>query len=187
MRRFLFLGLILLALPLQGTTLLRYDLEGLTARAERVFVGTCQRASTELVNGRIYTRFFFTVKEMVKGEPAEQIELVLPGGQYQGVRSRIAGMPAFTPGEEVVLFLTEKNQLGHVWPVGLAQGKFRIERPGAAKRARVFQELDGLSFYHPSAAAKRVSSESPVNGLPLEEFLARVRALAAQEGTEDVR
>ena len=164
--------------PLRGTTLLRYDLVALTGHAERVFVGTCKSVDTELVHGLIYTRALFTVKETIKGDAVDQIVLHLPGGQYQGTRSHISGMPVFSPGEDLVLFLTEKDELGHAWPVGLAQGKFRIEQTGAVAKARVFQALDGLTFYTPTTGAAKKTTESlSLNGLPLDEFLSMVRAL----------
>ena len=184
----LLFGILCLISPLGATTLLRYDLETLAVNAERVFVGRCNSAATELIDGRIYTRYRFGVAETVKGDISKEIEIHLPGGTYQERRFHIIGMPIFSPGEELVLFLTERNQLGHAWPVGLGQGRFRIERAGAAKRPRVFQELDGLSFYSAGAAsaAKKTSSLPPVQGLPLDEFLARVRALIAPSpGSDD--
>jgi hypothetical protein len=182
------LFLVCLALPLRATTLLRYDLEELTNRAERVFVGTCQSAVTELIQGQLYTRYVFAVQQTVKGPENPRVELVLPGGQYQGLVWRLAGMPVFSPGEYLVLFLTPNNELGHAWPVGLAQGKFRVERH-ADRQERVFQELDGLSFYQGTAAAKRAPFPAPIQGMPLGDFLARVRALnaAAQKEGADAR
>lgn len=187
----LLFGILCLTQPLGATSLMRYDLKTLTLNAESVFVGRCNSATAELIDGQIYTRYRFEVAETVKGKADDEIEIHLPGGTYLGRRFHIAGMPTFSPGEELVLFLTERNQLGHAWPVGLSQGRFRIERTGAAKQARVFQELDGLSFYTAGAAsaAKRTSPLPPVQGLPLDEFLARVRALIdpSAEADDDVR
>ena len=173
--------LICLALiaPGMGTTLLHYDLEELTRHADRVFVGVCESSRAELVDGRIYTRLQFSVKEMVKGAPAEEIVLRLPGGEYQGVRLHLVGMPAFTVGEELVLFLTAEDRLTHAWPVGLAQGKFRIEYSQPAGKAHVRRELEGVSLHHaPSASAKKIAPLEQPDGLPLDEFLDKVRGFA---------
>ena len=181
MRSILFLVLTGLAIvqPLGSTTLLRYDLEALTEEAERVVVGTCQETRTDLVHGQVYTRILFAVNETIKGNATERIVLHLPGGHYQGHHAQIVGMPAFSPGEEAILFLTEADLWGYAWPVGLAQGKFRIQRLGPAAKPQVFQELDGLSFYAPPAAAtaKKAPGTTSLNGLPLDQFLSRVRML----------
>ncbi|MBT4504020.1 MAG: hypothetical protein HOC74_40190 [Gemmatimonadetes bacterium] len=178
-----------LAPSLEAATVQRFDLEALATNAERVFVGRCQRTSAELIDGNISTRYLFTVYDVLKGATDTHVELVLPGGKYQGMLSRISGMPTFVPGEEVILFLSEENQLGSAWPIGLGQGKFRIERT-VAKPARVFQELEGLSFY-PAGAAKRSPSQPSLQGLELKAFLAKLRPLigapSERKARDDVR
>jgi len=174
-----------LAPPLEAATVQRFDLEALAANAERIFVGRCQRASAELIDGSISTRYLFTIDDRLKGAADTHVELVLPGGKFQGVLSHIPGMPFFVPGEEVILFLSGENQRGSPWPIGLGQGKFRIERT-AAKPARVFQELEGLSFY-PAGAAKRSPSQPSLQGLELETFLAQLRPLLGSPPERKVR
>jgi len=174
---------------LQAATVQRFALEELTDNAERIFVGICRQATAERLAGQPFTRYRFTVIETLKGEPRDELEFHLPGGRLDGVHNRIPGMPSFVPGERSVLFLTAENQLGHTWPVGLGQGKFRIETMGAAKQPRVYQELDGLTLYDSGAARK--ATEQSLQGLPLERFLDQVRALlppAAQPvKTDDAR
>jgi hypothetical protein len=181
--------LLNLAPSLEAATVQRFDLEALATSAEKVFVGRCQRTSVELIDGSISTRYLFTVDDVLKGTIDPHVELVLPGGKFQGVLSRIPGMPTFVPGEEVILFLSAENQLGSAWPIGLGQGKFRIERT-AAKPARVFQELEGLSFY-PASAAKRSSSQPSFQGLELKAFLTHLRPLIGappeRKARDDVR
>lgn len=175
----LLIALLWLAAPLGATTLVRYDLEGLTRNAASVFVGTCKEVRAELIDGKPYTCFLFTVGEVVKGQAQSELEVRLPGGEQQGVRVHLAGMPRFAPGEEVVLFLTEADPEGRAWPVGLGQGKFRIERPAAAK-ARVFQQAGGAVLHGPAG-------NEALSGMPLEEFLARVRQLAGEGGADERR
>lgn len=171
--------LLLLSLcgVLQATTLVRFDLEGLTRTADRVLVGTCKESHIELIGGQPYTRLTFEVGEVVKGQAGTSLEVCLPGGEYRGQRLHLAGMPQFAPGEEVVLFLTEPDRLGHPWPVGLGQGKFRVQRDAAAK-ARVFQDAGEARLYGAQGAS--------LNGMDLEEFLSRVRGLV-KEGPGDGR
>ena len=160
-------------------TVERFRLDQLADQAARVLVVTCIQSEPDLIDGAIYTRYKFTVTETVKGPAQKELELHLPGGQFQGVRSRIAGIPTFAPGSESVLFLTAPNRLGHAWPIGLAQGAFRIERrdDGAA---RVYQRLDGLTVYE--GAAKQANQSESIQGAELHTFLRRVRALAGIQG-----
>ena len=172
--------LVWLTTPLAATTVQRFDLAALTTRAERIVVGVCSQAQPQWVRGQLYTRYVFSVSQAVKGPAISQLELHLPGGHVQGAVTRIVGMPVFAPGDEAVLFLTAANALGHPWPVGLAQGHFAIRR-GPANRPRVFQALDGLALHaDPQGAPKKARPDEPVQGLPLDQFLARVRALTVE-------
>jgi len=172
--------LIVLSTSVGATTLQRFNLSELADHAERIVVATCQQSEPALIDGQIYTRYSIAVSETVKGRTESTFTLHLPGGQFQGVQSRIVGMPSFAAGKEFVLFLTEKNALGHAWPVGLGQGKFNIKRT-AKKEARVHQDLDGLSFYQ--TAAKRAAPVAPVQNVELGNFLKRIRALDTSSPT----
>ena len=178
--------LVWLTTPLAATTVQRFDLAALTANAERVVVGVCRQAQPQWVRGQIYTRYVFSISQAIKGPAIAQLELHLPGGHLQGTVTRIVGMPIFAPGDEAVLFLTAANALGHSWPVGLAQGHFAIKR-SAANKPRVFQELNGLALHTEShSASKKAPPDEPVQGMPLDQFLARVRTLT-EDPTRDAR
>ena len=170
-----FLFLLSLATALQATTLVRYDLQGLTRNAACVFVGTCRESHAELIGGQPYTCLTFEVGEAVKGQVGTTLEVCLPGGEYQGRRLQLAGMPRFAPGEEVVLFLTEPDRLGHPWPVGLGQGKFRVQRDAAAK-PRVIQDTGEYG-----------TRGAGLDGIELEAFLAKVRQLVKEGGDDAAR
>ena len=178
--------LVWLTTPLAATTVQRFDLAALTANAERIVVGVCRQAQPQWVRGQIYTRYVFSVSQTIKGPAIAQLELHLPGGHLQDAVTRIVGMPVFSPGDEAVLFLTAASALGHSWPVGLAQGRFAIKR-SAANKPRVFQELNGLALHTESPSApKKAPPDEPVQGMPLDQFLARVRTLT-EDQTRDAR
>ncbi len=178
--------LVWLTTPLAATTVQRFDLAALTANSERIVVGVCRQAQPQWVRGQIYTRYVFSISQAIKGPAISQLELHLPGGHLQGAVTRIVGMPIFVPGDEAVLFLTAANALGHSWPVGLAQGHFAIKR-SAANKPRVFQELNGLALHTEShSAPKKAPPDEPVQGMPLDQFLARVRTLT-EDPTRDAR
>lgn len=164
---------------IHATTVERFSLDQLAGQAARILVVTCLKSEPELINGAVYTRYEFAVSETVKGPSQQQLELHLPGGLFQGIQSRIAGMPTFASGSESVLFLTAQNELGHAWPIGLGQGAFRIER-SIDSAARVYQRLEGLTMRN--AVAKPAGRIEPVQGADLRLFLNRVRALAGVQG-----
>ncbi|MSR82271.1 MAG: hypothetical protein EXS58_05020 [Candidatus Latescibacteria bacterium] len=172
-----FLLLFSLCGTLEAITLLRFDLEALARTAICVIVGTCTVSQTEIIAGQPYTQLTFEVGEVVKGQAGASLKVCLPGGEYRGRQLHLAGMPQFAPGEEVVLFLTEPDWLGHPWPVGLSQGKFRVQRDAAAK-LRVRQDA-GEARLHGGQGAS-------LDEMELEEFLSRVRRLA-KEGPGDAQ
>jgi hypothetical protein len=168
---------LLLACSVAGaTTVERLDLPDLTSQADEVFLGTCQAAQAVEVDGRTCTRYTFRVDRVLKGVAQQQCELVLPGGSLNGVSMRIQGMPSFVPGEEAVLFLVGTRP-GPVWPLGLGQGAFRVLRGGAARTARVVQQLDGLSLRPAGAAKPAVAAGGGTGVMELDELLAQVRSL----------
>ena len=167
------------ATVVSGTTVWRYDLESLSLGAERILVGQCTASHTEIVGGKLFTRVVVAVDEVVKGVESQRVVLRLPGGQANGRRLLVAGMPTFLPGEEVVLFLTEEDPTYGAWPLGLAQGKFHVKRRGAAKEAEVFQDLRGISFPD-QGAAKTAAARSPSKPQSLNQFLRQVRTILGE-------
>jgi hypothetical protein len=76
-----------------------------------------------------------------------------------GSLGRIAGLPRFTVGEEVVLFLRGDSRHGFTSPVGLGQGVYRVS--GAPGNRKVRSDLP----------------DDPGKKQPLDEFLQQVERL----------
>jgi hypothetical protein len=53
-----------------------------------------------------------------------------------GTLTRVAGMPTYEVGEEVVLFLRDASRRGFTSPVGLGQGSYRVRRDGQTPEVR---------------------------------------------------
>lgn len=182
----------LVATDAKATTVQRFTLEQLVATAEHIFVGRCHSTSTQNNDELLYTRYVFTVEEMLKGGTAEQVTFSLQGGKSGRSTYHLVGMPTFVPNEDVVLFLTGPDALGNPWPVGLAQGKFRIEIEEVSGRRMVFRQLPQISLYDAVGSAKKSPKPVPLPGivaaedrLPLTVFLDSVRALTTK--VHDVR
>ena len=182
------LSLSLLPTTATGTTVLHYDLPQLAEKAYCIFNGVCRSAEGLLVDGRAVTRYTFDVSETLKGpDLGGTILLSLKGGVVGDRRTQIVGMPEFAPGEETVLFLTRPDATGAVWPVGLAQGVFVVDRgPTGDGAPRVFQDAStgSLKFAIPGSAAKSTTASQPGSaGFPLRNFLSTVKSLVGVEST----
>ncbi|MFH1571601.1 MAG: hypothetical protein ABIL09_26660 [Gemmatimonadota bacterium] len=169
-------GALLVAGTAAATTVERLDLATLAGRADRIVLATCQGTVAVELDGDLYTRVHFAVIQTLKGQARPHLEALFAGGELGERRQWLSGMPAFEPGEEVVLFLTAPDAEGRVWPIGLAQGKFRVE-PGPDGEPQVVNGA-AEALLVPSGSAARPAG--PGGAAPLEVFLARVRHLLTQ-------
>jgi hypothetical protein len=169
---------ILLALtgPTFATTVEALDLADLSSRASRIFLATCRESVAEEVSGQVRTRVAFEVTEAIKGSREGMTQVVLPGGELAGRRQWLVGMPAFVPGDRVVLFLSAPDQHGRVWPIGLAQGAFRVVR-GPDGEPLVVRSEGKAPTSAVSGSARPVTT--PDRRQPLQQFLDEVRSLSA--------
>jgi len=103
------------------------------------------------------------VSQSVRGPNAESLTIKQFGVAEplaDGTLARVPGIPQYSLGEEVVIFLRGESSRGFTSPVGLSQGVYRVDR------------AHGQPF---------VGFDSP--GRPPEEldaFLGRVKRLAGQ-------
>ena len=168
-----------------ASTVRPMNLEEMTERAARIFVGRCADvASAEHPAVRAgVTRSTFDVDEVLKGSPAARVSF-----RHIGTRradgappGREFGIPRIDPGEEVVLFLYGESALGLSSPVGLGQGRFTIFR---GKDGRRYVQNDAgnrplLRGLSPKARARiGEAAERPLpSPLPLDTLLEMVRKL----------
>ena len=130
-RRFLWvlflIGLALIAVVAQATTLVRLRFQDLVHYSYSIARVRCTHAETRMESGEIWTDTTFRVLSYNKGYLPEEIVVRQPGGKFQHLHSHVDGTPEFRPGEEVYLFLTAHpgNQF---LIVGWSQGTFRIHR-----------------------------------------------------------
>lgn len=77
---------------------------------------------------------------------------------WQSILDSIPGLPSYTPGEEVVLFLGREGRLGLRSPVGLAQGVFPVVTTALGKKyvSGNVMNLPSLKAVIPSASEGRV-------------------------------
>jgi hypothetical protein len=175
-RRFLWIlfliGLALIAVVANATTLMRLSLAQLAARAGAIVRARCLSSESRFANGEIWTFTEFEVSDSPKGLVPRFITVRTLGGRANGFISVVQDVPRFAPGEEAYLFLVP-SRAATFQLLGWAQGAFRIERDPRTGRDTVSQDSAALSVFDP---ATRTFRHDGIRRLPLEKFLERLRA-----------
>jgi hypothetical protein len=160
--------LVLIGLLVSGvsaSTVELLDVEQLSERSASIYQGTLIGSARAVsADQTASTQIRLALTRVLKTDRAigsDTINVTLPGGIQQGRRYEISGMPQFRAGEEVILFLSESDQHGRQWPIGLGQAKFTVLRQ-AGRPARVEQSLQGLHLLDLQGARKQTGSPGPV-------------------------
>jgi hypothetical protein len=173
--------LLLTSSAAMASTVVPLSVIEMTGRSQQIFHGVCLDAEADIVDGDLVTRLRFRVSESLKGAPADTLSVVLPGGVVDGIRYRISGMPEFSIGEEVVLFLTEPDSRGRAWPVGLAQGDFKVRRSEDGP-PQVQRSMKDLHFQGAARTTSATPVELPSSDVPLRDLLVQIRSATSASG-----
>jgi hypothetical protein len=181
----LILGLLLSA-PTLATTVLPISLERMSKKAELIFYGTVisNEVKIDEVSGHVATFTTFDVIDVIKGNVGDTHTIKQIGGQLPDskIMYKIHGVPRFTIGEKVVVFMPQESKLGFASPLGLSQGRFTVrEQNGvstvndsrATQAARATSARDLKTPGTESSPQQRTSTS-------LAEFLRTVRELTAK-------
>jgi len=142
--------LSLLAGKIWGTTIIEMNLNDLTGLSRSIAV--CEVINRECgldKNGRyIFTDYLIRVDRSLKAQLPDTIRLRAIGGELDGLISRIIGIPLFSPGDKLVLFLADEKY--RAFPViGWEKGVFRfVERPDDSRKVMLthdWQAVTGIS------------------------------------------
>jgi hypothetical protein len=163
--------------PLRATVLLPAEFREIVGQSQIIVYGRVVEAVAELSDDRkrIETIVTFEVGTYLKGGRGETLTFRVPGGQVGRYRSITVGAPVFESGDEVVLFLNQKED-GLPFVFGLNQGVFRVRRDSRTQQRIVL----------PPLLARGESPETVVRGaaarrpMPLEDFGAQVRAVMSE-------
>jgi hypothetical protein len=131
-------GLLGVAAPARPMEVRRLGLDDVVDRAASIVHGTVREvASGRDVDGIPATWVTLDVAECLKGHAGRSLTFKQLGVQDplpDGALLRMAGLPRYRPGDEVVVFLHAPSGRGFTSPVGLGQGLYRAE-PAAKGRA----------------------------------------------------
>jgi hypothetical protein len=152
MPRFLVPVLLLACLsPAWAGTVVRLEIPQLLEGSDLCLEGRVIAARAVLEGRkRIDTEYTVQVSRTFWGEPQAVRVIRIPGGVLPDGRGMtVPGLPRLALGEEAILFLSRADASGMRMPVGLAQGKLRIEtdRDG---RKRLISDTEGLVVLSPA-------------------------------------
>ena len=174
-RRFLWvlflIGLALIAITAQATTLVRLRFRDLVHYSYSIARVRCIDARTLMENGEIWTDTSFNVLNHNKGYLPAQIVVRQPGGKFQHLQSHVDGVPEFRPGEEVYLFLSGHPGRQFVI-VGWGQGTFRIRNDLRFGGELVTQDSAETPVFDPVSNSFR---KTGVKNLPVDTFEQRLK------------
>ena len=147
---------VAVCLPASAISVHAPGLPELVARAQRIVVTEVVDVRTEVRTTRDgslpFTLATLRAVRTLKGEPAVEILIELPGGEVEGQRVEVLGLPRFRAGDRDVLFLAAHGGLSPT--VALSHGRFRV-RSGAGGSDVVVREDAGGIFEVPLATFER--------------------------------
>lgn len=203
----LFVAVALFVGPETGraTTVLKLDLESLTANSDRIVVGEVESIDSLRHDGKIVTDIEVRVAEQWKGasEPPDAVTIRQPGGRIGDTVTRVHGMPRFREGETTVLFLDKHPEQDLYSVTGLRQGKFHVAIGPDGATEFVVPRLGNVQLMEPKgegngsegtkdldsidASDLRISEPDSIHETvtPLESFRERVMSSVDNEQGED--
>ena len=158
----------------EGTTLTRLDLDDLTAESSAVVYGKIVASRVEWNQNKtmIFTVYTVLADQYLKSALGPVFEIHEPGGVLDGLGMHVAGVPAFSVGQEAVLFVwTDKH--GQHQVTGFEQGAFPI-RTDPRTGAKVVDRVVRLGSVRTANAAASPSSRL------LSQFANQIRAAAVK-------
>jgi len=133
------IGIALIAVVANATTLARLKFADLADQATAIARVRCLRSASHWKNGEIWTTTEFAVIEQAKGGLGEILQIEMPGGSLGHLHARVDEVPAFVAGEDAYLFLwTAPNGSRRI--LGWSQGSFRIRKDPATGLELVTQD-----------------------------------------------
>jgi hypothetical protein len=139
-------ALFVAAKPVAATMAQRLSLADVTREAARIVHGTVDAVrSGRDASGLPATWITLTVAHTLKGPAVSSLTIKQYGVAAplpDGTITRVAGLPHYRAGDEVVLFLRGESGRGFTSPVGLLQGAYRVDRGPAGALVNGTEDLD---------------------------------------------
>jgi hypothetical protein len=137
-----------------ATTVLKMSIEKMSLEAVAVIVGDVvdTKSAWTPEQTTIYTTITITVTKCVAGECPDTVRIKQRGGTAGETTLYIPGMPKFSQGQKVLLFLDHsyEGEPGHHSVIGMCQGMFAIEKKEGEEMLAVQQ--GGAALAGPDAS-----------------------------------
>ncbi len=133
---------VALALQIPMTPQQRFDKSGLVVSAE--VTSTETRWSDDALGG-IETSIWLAPIETLSGQEPEVLEVVLAGGEIDGIRVEVEDTPHLALDRTYLLFLVQ-DDLGRWIVLGGEAGAVRVDTPGGSPGPSLHSVLDGLGL-----------------------------------------
>jgi hypothetical protein len=133
-----------------ATTLKRMSVGDLSRAAHTVVRARCAANSARWDAGEIWTFTTFDIEETWEGSAPAQITVRLLGGSTGNFTSTVSGVPRFSPGEELILFL-ERTPAQDFSIVSWMQGTFRIGLNGTTGEETITQDTAAFPVFDPAS------------------------------------
>jgi hypothetical protein len=174
---------LLLARPMaQATTVMPMFLDDLTAASQTVVYGKVIASRTEWDEGHnwIYTIYTVVPWEYLKGQLGPSFELREPGGERDGMGTRVAGVPEFQPGQEAVLFVWTDPK-GRHQVSGFEQGAVAITTEAATGAKLASRTIPlGTARAGDRPAPAQLSIQPPPSSRALPQLFQQIRSSVAK-------
>ena len=159
---------------LNAGTALRVNLEGLVDRADLVLEGRIKRATSRPAPGRIETEYEVEVERTFLGEDLKTRTFVMPGGVLpDGTGMILPGVPHLGVGEDTIIFLSRESFAGMRVPVGLSQGRFKVETTISGRKV-VVRAHEDLGLLDPESGEIRETNRTEQHDYA--ELIAKIHA-----------
>jgi hypothetical protein len=151
-----------------ATIVQRMELQQLVTTADSIVQGRVESVEARYEERTIYTYISLVVDDPIKGDRRRTVVLRQMGGRIGAKTLWIAGMPQFNPGDQVIVFLRNRQD-GTFDVIGLNQGKYDIVNDYAVAN------VAGISILDPKTGL--ISEKGFVDKVPLETFKTKIREL----------
>jgi hypothetical protein len=169
-----------------ATTVQKFSVTDLAKKSETIALARVEDVSArwDANHKEIYTYISLKVLDGVKGSRKDDVLTIRQiGGTVDKIMSIVPGMPNFTKGEEVVVFLSPKDRAGYPWVMGLQQGKYSVSMDvNGFKQVR--NDVNDLKTLAPDGSVNAAVA-SPVQ--PLNSFLDGIRTQLNVDGKVQIQ
>lgn len=159
---------LVVATPLSATVVVPTGFAEMVAGSPLVVYGRVVDVRSQMVGDRrtIESVVTVSVAQALKGDPGATVSVRVPGGVVGRYRRFMVGAPTFSPGEEVVLFLSGRPPAIPM-PFGLSQGVYRVTRDANGR---------GLVAPPPLVEGRVVRGDPARTPIDVNAFVQQVRA-----------